>query len=90
LKDLRCLTGDISVDIEPIHRTTGHKSAAFVGGFNTIGAPTRMTWSGNAGLSKFSSKLINSLLCTSPLQVAALLIAIKLHPSFELESTASF
>jgi hypothetical protein len=86
------MNGDISVDIEPIHRTTGHKSAAFVGGFNTIGAPTRMTWSGNAGLSKFSvmlqrplnvmplgrllfntlSKLINSLLCTSPRQVAAL------------------
>jgi hypothetical protein len=39
------MNGDISVDIEPIHRTTGHKSAAFVGGFNTIGAPTRMTWS---------------------------------------------
>jgi hypothetical protein len=26
------MNGDISVDIEPIHRTTGHKSAAFVGG----------------------------------------------------------
>jgi hypothetical protein len=25
------MNGDISVDIEPIHRTTGHKSAAFVG-----------------------------------------------------------
>jgi hypothetical protein len=49
------MNGDISVDIEPIHRTTGHKSAAFVGGYNTIGAPTRMTWSLNAGLSKFSS-----------------------------------
>jgi hypothetical protein len=24
------MNGDISVDIEPIHRTTGHKSAAFV------------------------------------------------------------
>jgi hypothetical protein len=32
------MNGDISVDIEPIHRTTGHKSAAFVGGYNTIGA----------------------------------------------------
>jgi hypothetical protein len=30
------------------------KSAAFVGGYNTIDAPTRMTWSLNAGLSKFS------------------------------------
>jgi hypothetical protein len=37
------MNGDISVDIEPIHRTTGHKSAAFVGGYNTIDAPTRMT-----------------------------------------------
>jgi hypothetical protein len=37
------MNGDISVDIEPIYRTTGHKSAAFVGGYNTIGAPTRMT-----------------------------------------------
>ena len=53
------MNGDISVDIEPIHRTTGHKSAAFVGGFNTIGAPTRMTWSLNAGLSKFSVMLRN-------------------------------
>jgi hypothetical protein len=26
------MNGDISIDIEPIHRTTGHKSAAFVGG----------------------------------------------------------
>jgi hypothetical protein len=51
------MNGDISVDIEPIHRTTGHKSAAFVGGYNTIGAPTRMTWSLNAGLSKFSVML---------------------------------
>jgi hypothetical protein len=25
------MNGDISVDIEPIYRTTGHKSAAFVG-----------------------------------------------------------
>jgi hypothetical protein len=48
------MNGDISVDIEPIHRTTGHKSAAFVGGYNTIDAPTRMTWSLNAGLSKFA------------------------------------
>jgi hypothetical protein len=31
------MNGDISVDIEPIYRTTGHKSAAFVGGYNTIG-----------------------------------------------------
>jgi hypothetical protein len=53
------MNGDISVDIEPIHRTTGHKSAAFVGGYNTIGAPTRMTWSVNAGLSKFSVTLRN-------------------------------
>jgi acyl CoA:acetate/3-ketoacid CoA transferase alpha subunit len=54
------MNGDISVDIEPIHRTTGHKSAAFVGGFNTIGAPTSMTWSVvNAGLSKFSVMLRN-------------------------------
>jgi hypothetical protein len=29
------MNGDISVDIEPIYRTTGHKSAAFVGGYNT-------------------------------------------------------
>jgi hypothetical protein len=34
--------------------------AAFVGGFNTIGAPTSMTWSVNAGLSKFSVMLRNT------------------------------
>jgi hypothetical protein len=32
------MNGDISVDLKPIKRTTGHQSSAFVGGFNTIGA----------------------------------------------------
>jgi hypothetical protein len=31
------MNGDISVGIKPIKRTTGRKSSAFVGGFNTIG-----------------------------------------------------
>jgi hypothetical protein len=42
------INGDISIDIKPIKRTTGHKSAAFVGGFNTINVPTKMVWASTA------------------------------------------
>ncbi len=45
---------DVSIDIKPIKRTTGHKSAAFVGGFNTINVPTEMVWASTASATKFS------------------------------------
>jgi hypothetical protein len=45
---------DVSIDIKPIKRTTGHKSAAFVGGFNTIGAPTKMVWWDSTAPTRFS------------------------------------
>ena len=48
------INGDISIDIKPIKRTTGHKSSAFVGGFNTIGVPTKMVWASSAVSTKFS------------------------------------
>jgi hypothetical protein len=38
------LIGEISVALKPIKRTTGDRSSAFVGGSNTIGAPTKMIW----------------------------------------------
>ena len=47
------MNGDISVDLKPIKRTTGHQSSAFVGGFNTIGAPTVLIWAYGA-YTKFS------------------------------------
>jgi hypothetical protein len=36
--------------------TTGHRSSAFVGGANTIGAPTKMIW-GTGVFTKFSIEL---------------------------------
>ena len=48
------INGDISIDIKPIKRTTGHKSAAFVGGFNTINVPTKMVWASTASATNFS------------------------------------
>ncbi|WP_237731589.1 YncE family protein [Bathymodiolus thermophilus thioautotrophic gill symbiont] len=47
---------DISIDIKPIQRTTGHPSSAFIGGDNTINAPTNMVWSSGPS-SKFSTML---------------------------------
>jgi hypothetical protein len=49
------MKGEVSVALKPIKRTTGKRSSAFVGGSNTIGAPTKMIW--GVGGERFNEKL---------------------------------